>query len=56
MLPFVLEEKKENVHICALIFPQRNTKDKPEDSDLGYLQGAGRRDRVEEMQEGVTLL
>lgn len=45
MLLFVLEEgKKENVHICALIFSKTNTKGKPENNELGVGGGTEGRD------------
>lgn len=35
MLSFVLEEEKDNVHIHTLVFSKTNTKDKPENNELG---------------------
>lgn len=50
----MLEETKENIHICINLFKKRLTKDKPENSELGYLQGSDRRNREKEMQKGVS--
>lgn len=49
MLPFVLEEEKKKTS-------KSNTKDKPENNKIGYLQRLGRRKKVEGIQKGIIVI
>lgn len=44
------------MHIYALIFPNRNTKEKVESYEIVYLQKLARRNTMERVQKGGILL